>query len=310
MLWLIIGLSLVVIILITLLLVSYKFFRIACYKDDKTFVKLFEKAGMNAKSRVDLDGVEWLKSQDTEDIFIDSEDGIKLHATYLPVEKACRTIICIHGYRGNAKYDFSPIVEYLHSIKSNLLLIDQRCTGKSLGKYITYGAKEKKDVVSWVKYVEENLDKKNPIYLYGISMGATTALLSLEYDLGSKVKGVVADCGYASMKNECCFLLKKLYLLPTFPIINLLNVFCNVKADFDIMETDTTNSLLKNKKPILFIHGEKDTFVVPDNTKLNFDRTTCSDKDILWVKNANHGESFVKNKEKYQDKLEDFFDKK
>ncbi len=299
--------TLVVLTIIGIILfVSYNFFSTSCVRKNKKFVALFEKIGMDSKSRVVMPNVEWYKEQKVNDYYITSKDGLKLHASFLPAPNAVRTVICVHGYRGNAKYDFSAIIRYLNSSRSNVLLIDQRASGASEGEFITFGAKEKEDLVQWVDYTAKYIDVKNPLYLYGISMGATTTLLSLESEMNVRLCGAIADCGFTSMKDECKFLLKNLYGLPVFPFINLLNVFCNMFAKFDISETDTTKSLEKNKIPVLFIHGENDSFVIPENTRINYSRTNAP-KDLVWIKNANHAESILKDPELYHTKLEYFF---
>ena len=66
---------------------------------------------------------------------------------------------------------------------------------------LTFGIKERYDCVYWCEYMSENYPEIEEIILNGISMGATTILLASEFNLPSKVKGIVADCGFTSPKD-------------------------------------------------------------------------------------------------------------
>ena len=65
----------------------------------------------------------------------------------------------------------------LYREKATLLLVDQRACGKSEGKYITFGAKEKYDILLWIKFINERYYGKKTIYIHGTSMGAATTLM-------------------------------------------------------------------------------------------------------------------------------------
>lgn len=305
MLFLIIFLMLIV-FLIVMLFAGYKFFNISCKKSNQSINKAYSDNNVSVEDRTVDVNVEWLKEQDYKDVYIKSDDGLKLHGIYLNAPNAYRTVICVHGYRGSFAADFSAIIRYLYNNHSNILMVEQRCHGESEGNYITFGAKEKNDVSRWVDYVANKLDDKHPIYLYGISMGATSVLLSLENHVSFLLKGVIADCGYSSMKTECRYICEKWYHLPAYPLIYFVNLYCNLIAKFDMSETSTKKALTKNELPILFIHGDKDTFVVPENSRVNYSRTK-GPKELVWIKDANHAESIFKNPELYHAKLEYFF---
>lgn len=302
---LIIFLLLIILTIVSFLL-AYRFFKMSCKASNTSIVNVLNKSGFSTEARIIQTNVEWLKEQDTKDVYIKSSDGLKLHGTFLPTTNAYRTVICVHGYRGSSASDFSAIIRYLNANHSNVLLVDQRCHGESEGEYITFGAKEQDDIRLWTEYTVSRLDDKNPIYLYGVSMGASTCLLTLKNKLSYQVKGVIADCGYTSMEYICKSLAKAWYHLPEFPIINILKMYCSLIAGFNMNDTNVVNSLKENEIPILFVHGNDDTFVIPENTRINYSATKAN-KDILWVDGANHAESILKNPTVYHNKLEYFF---
>lgn len=298
---------LLVIITILLFVFGMKFFILACKKDDKSIIKNIEKHNIDLTERIVDANVEWFKEMDIKDLYIKSNDGLKLHATYLAAPNPYRTVICVHGYRAEGISDFSNIVRYLNMNHSNVLIIDQRACGESEGDFITFGAKEKEDLKLWIETVVNKIDDKVPIYLYGISMGATTSLLTLEYKLPFQVKGVIADSAYTSMNNVFDTLLSSWFHLPGFPIINIINMYCGMIAHFNMDDTNTAKALKENEIPVMFIHGEKDTFVSPENTRTNYALTKGA-KEILWIPEANHAEAILKDPNIYHAKLEYFFD--
>ena len=305
MLFLIIFIILIV-ITVVLFIVGFKMFNISCRVSNKEIFKLYEKNRMGFDDRCVNVNIDWLNEQDIKDVYIKSSDGLKLHGVYLAAPNAYRTVICVHGYRGSYATDFSAIFRYLYNNHSNVLLIEQRGHGDSQGDFITFGAMESDDVSKWLDFTSTKLDDKHPIYLYGVSMGATSVLLSLSHHKPYMLKGVIADCGYSSMKTECKYLCKNWFHIPAFPLVNIVNFYCNLIARFHMKDTSTKKALTNNEIPILFIHGESDTFVEPENSRTNYARTK-GPKELVWIKGANHAESIFKNPELYHAKLEYFF---
>ena len=64
------------------------------------------------------------------------------------------------------------------------------------------------------------------------------------------------------------------------------------------MKTSTYDSVKKSKVPILYICGDKDTFVPLKFTKKNYELTS-SEKELLIVKGAIHGSCYMTNKDEY-----------
>ena len=161
---------------------------------------------------------EWLKNREQDELEICSTvDDTPLFGRYLRCENPKRIILCAHGYRTNSLKDFAGVARWLHENNCDLLTIDQRGCGKSGGEYITFGAREKYDVLDWLDFVESHNRKGLPVYLYGVSMGAATVSCASGLTLPPNVRGMIADCGYTSMKDICTLCLKKWFHLPAFP---------------------------------------------------------------------------------------------
>ena len=112
-------------------------------------------------------GAEFIRSSPSEEVFIKSHDGLRLHGLLISADNAKATVILFHGFRSFAEFEFSSIAEKYHKRGYNLLLVTQRAHGKSEGKYITFGLEERYDCVSWADYIAGRFPSL-PIVIEGV----------------------------------------------------------------------------------------------------------------------------------------------
>ena len=255
------------------------------------------------------EGKAWCRQQNMQDCYIRSADGLLLHGSYLPAAKAERYVLLSHGYKGSGFGDFAYIAKFLHENGCSLLFIDQRCCGLSQGKYITFGAKEQWDVQQWAYYIAKRNKEKLPIYLYGESMGASTVLMASGHKLPKEVKGLIADCGFHSMKGQLRDIAANWFHLNWVELLLLrVDLFCGLLAGFHMKDADTTDSMKTNQRPVLFFHGGKDSYVEPENTRYNY--ALCrAPKELVIVPEARHLCSSYAEPELYRRRLMEFFAK-
>ncbi len=235
-------------------------------------------------------GIDFIKKTPHEWYYTTAFDGVKLAARYYDNNSTC-TIFLFHGYRSSAEHDFSCAVEMYYKMGFNILLADQRAHGKSDGKLITFGVKESRDVVSWAEFVNAKFSPKQLI-ISGISMGATTVLLSLKHNLPQNVKGVIADCGFTSPADIIEKVGKDSFKVNANFFIPFLNLACKLFGKFSITNDSTVDAVKNTELPIMFIHGEKDNFVPCEMTKKTF--AECKENcHIFLSKEAGHGLSFL-----------------
>ena len=98
--------------------------------------------------------------------------------------------------------------QFLQNEGYNVLLAEQRAHFRSGGHTITYGIRERRDVLSWVTYANSRFGTDRPIYLFGISMGAATVVMAADLDLPDNVRLICADCPYSSPKDIICHVAK------------------------------------------------------------------------------------------------------
>ena len=303
-LWIILG------ILAVILLAGYGLFRYAFVRrriPDPATPQGRKKGGWTKYKDAIESGVRWLDSQDVEPLQVVSYDGKRLRGRFVPCENARGTLIFFHGYRSHYLVDFSVSLPYYHQLGYNLLLCDQRAHGESQGRYITFGVKERLDVLSWVTYMSMMLGEDHPIFLTGLSMGATTVLMAADMEFPANVRGIIADCGFTSPGDILRHLIKKWSHLPVKPTAALLNVYARIFAGVDLDEWSTEEALRQTHLPVLLVHGTGDNFVPCDMSRRAYAACT-GEKRLELFEGAGHGVSYLKETERYQNILKEFLD--
>lgn len=295
-------------LLLIILLVSYLAYRKAFYSSlhRKENIRSIPNNEQYAKGKpIMLELIDEMEKIPFEEVHIKSFDGLTLYGRYYHVKEGAPVQIQFHGYRGTAIRDFCGGNKLAREMGQNTLVIDQRAHGKSEGKTICFGIKEKYDCLAWAKYAEKRF-KGVPIVLSGVSMGGATVLMASELDLPQSVKCIVADCPYSSPEEiigqECgkMGIPAKLGM----PFVKLgAGIFGNLKIRGGAEEA------VKNAKvPILILHGEADRFVPCDMSR----KIKAANPKIVTLetfKDAAHGISYIMEPERYGKITAEFFEK-
>ncbi|MDD5945739.1 MAG: alpha/beta hydrolase [Clostridia bacterium] len=278
-------------------------------QDLKKIIYSLDKSGQRDKVQKIRANIEWFRTTEHEDVSITSRDGIKLCAKYYKNNSANgKTAILVHGYKSLPELDFSIGGRAFYELGYDLLLLDQRAHGASGGEYITFGSKERYDVLDWCRWLTDRFGKDHKFILCGISMGCTSAILaSCLPDMPDGLECVLADCGYNSIIGEFKHVFGKLPI-PKFLLVPIANGMCKSKAGFSLKEFDTTLELQKAKVPYLFVHGENDAFVPCECSIRNYDACP-TEKEIITVPGAEHGKSFIMDEDRCMEGLKSFLEK-
>ncbi|MDE6035298.1 MAG: alpha/beta hydrolase [Ruminococcus sp.] len=253
---------------------------------------------------------EWLEKQNLETVKITARDGIELHAKYFPAENPSnKLVICNHGYTGRGMKDCTSIAVFFHRIGYDCLIVDHRGHGDSEGKYIGFGILDRFDCLRWIQYVNNRFESRKQILLYGVSMGATTVLMTTGFpEIENTVKAVVSDCAFTSPYAVFRHILKRDYHLPPFPIMDINDAMCRKKAGYGFSDYSALYAVKNTNIPILFIHGAEDNFVPVSMSKQLYNECG-SEKDLMIVENAGHGAAYYEDVPAYEEKIISFTEK-
>lgn len=232
-----------------------------------------------------------------EKLAISSFDGLKLSARlYAPAGEGGETVVCVHGYRGNGLRDMGYAVNFLVSAGYNVLLVDDRAHGESEGRVIGFGALDRRDIMLWLGELDRRLHPR-AAYLMGVSMGASTVLMTADLGLPPWVKGIVADCGYTSSYEEMKHLFRSKGA-PAFLLAPLIRAFCKGYVGYDIKTADCRKSLASASVPVLFIHGKNDDFVPPRMSEEN--RAATKSETRIEFFDSRHASSHYSDPARYE----------
>ncbi|MBE6561165.1 MAG: alpha/beta hydrolase [Ruminococcaceae bacterium] len=239
-----------------------------------------------------------------------STDGLRLTAHYIPPEGKMRGIfLMVHGFRSCGFHDFCGAVHDITKFGFGCMVIDQRAHCMSEGDTVCFGAKERYDIISWAQLIEKEFPGM-PVILDGISMGAATVMAAAALDLTANVRGIIADCGYTSMRAIFNKVITQRFHLPPFPLVPLANIYCRMKNGFDFDTVQSAQTLPQAKVPVLLAHGMKDG-LVPYSMGEEIYAAAKDKIDIEFVTSpeAEHGLSYLHDYELYIAAMNRLFDK-
>lgn len=252
--------------------------------------------------------VNWMKevrAMPHEDFYITSFDGLKLHGRYFEYAPGAPIELMVHGYRGNGDRDLCGGVQRCFAMGRSSLVIDQRCSGESGGKVITFGIREYRDCLAWVDFMVKHFGEDAKIILTGISMGASTVLMAAGNPLPRQVKGVLADCGFSCARDIIRKVIRQLKL-PLWPVYPLIRLGARLYGRFDPESYSAVDAVKKATVPVIFFHGKDDAFVPCEMSKENYEACT-SRKKLVLIPGAGHGLSYLADPEGYLKALGEFF---
>lgn len=293
---------LIILILLFVLIVATLFwaFKTAFMRSDIRLIS-FEVGPLAKYKDVFKESFEYLDSLQNDRVYTKSFDGLRLAASYYNNNNSNTTILLFHGYRSDGRFDFACAVKYYIEMGLNVLVVDQRANGESEGKLITFGIKERRDVVTWTEFINQKYAPKN-IFLSGVSMGATTVMMAANLNLPQNVRGIIADCGFTAAPDIIKKVARQAFKINARPILPILNLMCKLFGGFSLYETTTISALSESDIPIFFIHGKKDGFVPCEMTNQSY-QAARAEKHICLVEDADHGISFLVDTKNVQNRI-------
>lgn len=270
--------------------------------------KMMSSGELSETIAVVFDAAQKLECIEHEKVEIAAPDGTVLIGHWYWPENPKRIIIAMHGWRSTWSQDFGVIAPFWLKHDCAVLFTEQRAQGNSGGDYMGFGVLERYDCFDWINWVNERTEAKLPIYLGGVSMGASTVLMTAGFDLPDNVCGIVADCAFTSPHAIWKHVVESNFHLPYGLYSRAANDICKRQIYVTADSYSTIEALKRNKIPILFIHGTDDHFVPVEMTYENYKICTAP-RHLLIVPGAEHGMSYLVDQIGYEKAILAFWDK-
>ncbi len=181
--------------------------------------------------------------------------------------------------------------------------------------------REVSDMLGAIAYVEDWLERQGrpiKVGLFGISRGAGAAILAAQNN--PTVAAIITDGAFSSdrvleylMKRWAYIFAKVRFVYENHPpqfwrfLRWLLFRECRKKLNCTFPSVLKALRRMKPPRPILFIHGERDSYIPVEQSRLLYD--ACRGPKSLWVvPGAKHNQSVVIRPEYYAARTVAFFD--
>ena len=252
-----------------------------------------------------------VSNKSLKDTFIYSTvDGSRLHAFFIKApRKTDSTAIVIHGYTDNAINMMMIGFMYNHEFQYNVIIPNLRCSGKTAGNYVQMGWRDSRDVLDWLHFTDKTFGRDGFKVLHGISMGAATAMMTSRFVETDKsvnnIGAYIEDCGYTSVYDQFAKELKGQFGLPAYPILDMASNLNKLLRSWSFKEASSLNCVKGCFTPMMFIHGDSDTYV-PTEMAYELFKVKPTRKELWIVKGATHAQSYKINPQEYTKRVHSF----
>ena len=219
-----------------------------------------------------------------EEVYLDTEDGVRIHAFYLPAPHATRALIFLHGNAGNASHRL-PNAASLVKLGCHVLLLEYRGYGLSDGRASESGVYA--DARAGLAYlVEKQGFPPNRVIIFGRSLGGAVAV-DLAQD--RELAGVILESTFSSAADIARSIGGSIYAA--------------IAGD----RFDSEKKIARLKAPLLFFHGDRDEIVEYALGRRLFDAAP-SPKIFETIEGAGHNNTVSLGGRAYFERIRQFLD--
>jgi fermentation-respiration switch protein FrsA (DUF1100 family) len=213
-----------------------------------------------------------------EDIYLDTEDGVKLHGWYLPKQGAPQVVLFLHGNGGNISHRGDSL-EIFHRLGMSVLIIDYRGYGQSTGSPSEEGLYE--DARNTWRYLIERGFMREQIILFGRSIGGAVAVK------------LAVEKGPAKLILESTFSSSRDMADSLMPLISRIAV---MRYPFDSMAR-----IKAVKAQLLMLHSPDDE-IIPFSLGEKLYRAANEPKQFVKLQ-GDHNYGFIQSQPGYEEAL-------
>ena len=218
-----------------------------------------------------------------EDVYLVTNDNIKIHGWYIPHPDAKATLLFFHGNAGNISHRIESI-SIFYDIGLSVFIIDYRGYGKSDGRPSEHGT-YRDAMAAWDHLVHERHLRPDEIIIFGRSLGGAVAA-----SLAAKVTpaAVILEATFTSIKEL------GQYHYPYLPVSWISRI--HYPADRHVASFNC---------PVLIIHSHQDE-VVPVRFGQRLFNHAREPKMFLSI-SGDHNSGFLLSKDVYVKGIKQFF---
>lgn len=239
-----------------------------------------------------------------QEVRFPSLDGTRLRGLYIPGRKAYPTIVLCHGYARSLAEPWGVALR-LNEGGYNVFLFDFRACGKSGGLYSTVGYQETWDLLAAVQYVKATFGR-GPIGVLGISMGAAAAVMAAAQS--QDIAAVVADSAFATLEGVTSKKVRDVAPLRRGLPLGWLGLWAGQLLSAgrlgQVKPVEHVDKI--SPRPILFVYGERDSFIPPEGRQQLIERAG-EPKEVWLAPGSDHAMARLDYPQEYLRRVLAFF---
>ena len=301
----IVILSVVLFLALSFYAVTYLIFKISLARKSYAGEQVKKRFGGNLEA-FDIDRSFWNKHK-VEELMLKNQDGAVLKGFLVKSkQKTNKLAVVVHGYYSKHE-DMAIQARIFNKLGFDVFCPDLFGHGKSEGGFVNMGLNDARDVSDWCKkFIKENPNVE--IVVFGWSMGgATSAIMSGLYDL-KNVKTYIVECPYSSAYEEFAEILKERKLSSKL-ILPFGEFASKMYCGYSLKNANPEKYIALSSKPMLFIHGDADTFVPYYMGKKVFDAKNKGTKEFVTFEGADHCMCYKTDKKRYEKVITEWINK-
>ncbi|QOH66819.1 hypothetical protein DKG78_11865 [Bacillus amyloliquefaciens] len=281
---------------------GFAFTNLIMFMKKKTDEDIMKKETADGHDRFDS-----FQAMEKEEAVILSRHGYEIKGFYIAPHHTANTMIICHGVTVNS-FNSLKYMDLFLDLGWNVLVYDHRGHGKSGGRTTSYGYFEKDDLEEAVNWVRHKTGDGGQIGIHGESMGAVTALLYAGGHLDENgADFYIADCPFASFRDQLAYRLKREFRLPPWPLLPLADFFLRMREGYRIRDVSPLSVISRIRQPVLFIHSKEDDYIPSACSEL-LHRRKRGPKMLYLAESGGHAMSYTKNPESYRKAVQTFLD--
>jgi fermentation-respiration switch protein FrsA (DUF1100 family) len=218
-----------------------------------------------------------------EEVFLRTEDGVRIHAFWLPTPGATRAILFLHGNAGNASHRL-PNAAQLAALDTHVLLADYRGYGRSEGRP-SEGGVYADARAALAHLTDERGVPEQRVIVFGRSLGGGVAV---DLARGRPLAGLILESTFTSLTDVA---------RASFgPLAGVLG-----------RRFDSASKVDALRCPLLFFHGDRDA-IVPHALGRRLFQQAPQPKAFETLQGAGHNDTVEVGGKPYFERIRRFLD--
>lgn len=236
-------------------------------------------------------------------VFSPLSGDYEVSGLYIPRSQATTTILICPGHRSGMS-DVLGGASHLWKAGHTILVFEYYGYGMEVGESVTLGYREINDFLGAVAYAKERAPGTR-LGVMAYSMGAAVAIMSCARN--DDVEALVVDSAFATHRSVVDYNFRHVFHFTSAPIAWLADYLLWWRAGYRFHQVEPLREIGRiAPRPILIIHGAKDSRVDPHDAVLLY-AAAGEPKELWLVADCDHCGTYFSDRSVYTKKVIDFF---